>query len=61
MRADDLAPVPTVEEGVEHVLALAVHVGGTRLIDNATFTIEGTSVRFDLQGFGRHDQTTRET
>jgi pantoate--beta-alanine ligase len=37
VRADDLAPVQQLEAGVEHVVALAVVIGRTRLIDNATF------------------------
>ena len=42
VRADDLAPVERLEAGVEHVVALAVVLGRTRLIDNATFTPSGT-------------------
>jgi len=55
VRAEDLAPVAHIEDGVEHVIALAAAVGSPRLIDNATFAVDGTSVRFDLPGFGRTD------
>jgi pantoate--beta-alanine ligase len=48
VRADDLAPVDRLDDGVEHVIALAVRIGTTRLIDNATFTADGSTVRFDL-------------
>jgi pantoate--beta-alanine ligase len=48
VRADDLAPVDQLEDGVEHVIALAVRIGKTRLIDNATFTIAAGSVNADL-------------
>ena len=58
VRADDLSAVEHVEEGVEHVVALAAFFGTTRLIDNATFTVDGHTIRFDLLGFGR---TERET
>jgi pantoate--beta-alanine ligase len=58
LRADDLSAVDHIEEGVEHVIALAAFVGTTRLIDNATFTVDGRNVTLDLHGFGR---TTRET
>ncbi len=48
VRADDLAPVDQLAEGVEHVIALAVRVGTTRLIDNATFTVAAGAVNADL-------------
>lgn len=40
LRADDLAPVDRIEDGIEHVVALAVQFGRARLIDNATFTTD---------------------
>ena len=58
VRANDLAPVGRIEEGIGHVIALAAVVGSTRLIDNATFAVDGRNVTLDLQGFGR---THRET
>jgi pantoate--beta-alanine ligase len=54
----ELASVERIEDGVEHVIALAAVVGSVRLIDNATFTVDGRNVTLDLQGFGR---STRET
>jgi pantoate--beta-alanine ligase len=48
VRADDLAPVEQLADGVEHVIALAVRIGKTRLIDNATFTVAAGSVNADL-------------
>lgn len=48
VRADDLAPIDRLEDGVEHVIALAVCMGTTRLIDSATFTVHGSTVRLDL-------------
>jgi pantoate--beta-alanine ligase len=56
VRAGDLSPVSRIEDGTEHVVALAVRLGRTRLIDNATFTTDGDTIRFDLQGFGRSTQ-----
>jgi pantoate--beta-alanine ligase len=44
VRADDLRPVETIEDGVEHLVALAVLLGRTRLIDNTTFTVDGDGV-----------------
>ncbi len=46
--AADLAPTERLDDGAEHVIAIAVRIGTTRLIDNATFTIDGSSVEFDL-------------
>lgn len=43
-RADDLAPVARLDAGVEHVVALAVVIGRTRLIDNATLTPSASGV-----------------
>jgi pantoate--beta-alanine ligase len=57
VRGDDLRPVAELEDGVEHVVALAARAGTTRLIDNATFTTDRHDLRFDLYGFG----TPRET
>ena len=57
VRGDDLASVAQLEDGVEYVIALAARAGTTRLIDNATFTIDGHDLHFDLYGFG----TPRET
>ena len=37
LRTDDLTPVDRIQADVEHVLALAVFIGTTRLIDNVTF------------------------
>ena len=48
VRADDLEAVHRLEDGVEHVVALAVFLGSTRLIDNATFTISAGAVAADL-------------
>jgi pantoate--beta-alanine ligase len=45
VRAEDLAPMERLEEGVEHVAVLAVNVGRTRLIDNVTFTPSGPGQR----------------
>jgi pantoate--beta-alanine ligase len=56
VRADDLAAIERVDDGVGYVVALAAHVGSTRLIDNATFTVEGRTITFDLPGFGRTNQ-----
>lgn len=57
VRADDLSPAAQIEDGVEHLVALAVHFGKTRLIDNVTFTLDAPGeIRFDLQGFGRTAQ-----
>jgi pantoate--beta-alanine ligase len=50
VRADDLRSVERIEDGVAMVVALAVRIGGTRLIDNATFTVDGHRIRFDLEG-----------
>lgn len=44
LRAGDLARVEQLEAGVEHVIALAVVIGRTRLIDNVTLTPPGTDV-----------------
>ncbi|MBM3670698.1 MAG: pantoate--beta-alanine ligase [Actinobacteria bacterium] len=49
-RADDLAEVEHLDDGVEHVIALAVFLNTTRLIDNATFTVDGAAVHYDLPG-----------
>jgi len=57
VRGDDLASVTQLENGVEYVIALAARAGATRLIDNATFQIDGHDIHFDLYGFG----TPRET
>jgi pantoate--beta-alanine ligase len=51
--ADDLRPVDHIDDGVGYVVALAAFVGSTRLIDNATFRVDGTEMTFDLPGFGR--------
>jgi pantoate--beta-alanine ligase len=51
VRAEDLRSVERVVDGVEHVVAVAASVGRTRLIDNATFTVDGRTVNLDLQGF----------
>jgi pantoate--beta-alanine ligase len=48
VRADNLRPVDVIEDGVEHLIATAVLIGTTRLIDNATFTVSGSEVRADL-------------
>jgi pantoate--beta-alanine ligase len=56
VRADDLSAVTRLEDGVEHLVALAVHFGTTRLIDNTTFTTDANDLRFDLRGFGRTAQ-----
>ncbi len=48
VRADDLVPVDRCEDGVEHVIALAVRIGKTRLIDNTTFTLAAGRVDADL-------------
>jgi pantoate--beta-alanine ligase len=44
VRAGDLQPVDTIGSGVEMLVALAVRIGRTRLIDNATFTSDGVEV-----------------
>lgn len=46
--AADLAPTERLDGRAEHVIAIAVRIGTTRLIDNATFTIDGSTVEFDL-------------
>jgi pantoate--beta-alanine ligase len=51
VRADDLHAIGHIDDVVEHVVALAVFIGSTRLIDNATFTVNGSDVRVDLPGF----------
>jgi pantoate--beta-alanine ligase len=51
VRADDLGPIEHVDDGVEHVIAIAVRVGATRLIDNATFTAGAGGINADLPGF----------
>jgi pantoate--beta-alanine ligase len=51
VRAEDLESVDRLEDGIEHVVALAVFLGSTRLIDNATFTVVGDDVQYDLPGF----------
>jgi pantoate--beta-alanine ligase len=58
VRADDLRPVDTIEDEVEHVVATAVFIGTTRLIDNATFTVSGSAIHCDLPPY---DPTTQET
>jgi pantoate--beta-alanine ligase len=50
LRVDDLRTVDRIDDGVAMVVALAVRIGNTRLIDNCTFTVDGTRVRFDLEG-----------
>ena len=57
VRGDDLASVTQLDNGVEYVIALAARAGTTRLIDNATFTIGGHDVHFDLYGFGTPKET----
>jgi pantoate--beta-alanine ligase len=57
VRADDLASVAQLEDSVEYVIALAARAGTTRLIDNATFTIDGHDLHFDLYGFGTPGET----
>jgi pantoate--beta-alanine ligase len=44
VRADDLTSVTTIDDGVEHLVALAVRLGRTRLIDNTTFTVRDGEV-----------------
>jgi pantoate--beta-alanine ligase len=57
VRGDDLASVTQLEDGVEYVIALAARAGTTRLIDNATFQIDGHDIQFDLYGFGTPKET----
>ena len=51
VQANDLDAVERIDDGVEHVVALAASVGPTRLIDNATFLTDGHRVAADLYGF----------
>jgi pantoate--beta-alanine ligase len=44
----DLTPVERFEDGTEVLVALAARIGKTRLIDNATITVDGTRVCVDL-------------
>ncbi|MEX2267534.1 MAG: pantoate--beta-alanine ligase [Acidimicrobiia bacterium] len=56
VRADDLRAVDRLDDVVEHLVAVAVFIGGPRLIDNATFTVSGSDVRADLPGFDPTEQ-----
>ena len=49
LRADDLATITHIDDDVEHVVALAAVVGGTRLLDNVTFSVEGRTIRSDTE------------
>jgi pantoate--beta-alanine ligase len=49
LRADDLGRISSIEDGVEHAVVLAAVVGGTRLLDNVTFSVEGRTIHSDTE------------
>jgi pantoate--beta-alanine ligase len=64
VRAADLRPVERIDVGVATLIALAVRIGRTRLIDNTVLVLDtssGTRVQFDLEvptGTGDRPQET---
>jgi len=57
VRAADLQPVDRIDDGVTMLVALAVLIGRTRLIDNTTFTVDGSGVSFDIDSAFRPKET----
>jgi pantoate--beta-alanine ligase len=55
--AENLRPVERIDDGTEMLVALAVRIGSTRLIDNTTFTLDPPNIIFDLEAVpGREEQ-----